>query len=86
MIAIEDSIKSWFENSLDFTEEELVRDLVNIFDYKKKDAIETYRAWRKSYRDPDYKTIESQMTDEERETLKILDECYEKYVKRGNKK
>ena len=82
MTKVEDSIRSWFENSLDFSEKELIRDLVNIFDYKKEKAVEVYRAWRKEYVSPDYKTIESQMSDEEIATLRMLDEGYEKYLRR----
>ena len=47
MTKVEDSIRSWFENSLDFSEKELIRDLVNIFDYKKEKALEVYRDWGK---------------------------------------
>lgn len=82
MTKVEDSIRSWFENSLDFSEKELIRDLVNIFAFKKEKAVEIYRAWRKEYVSPDYKTIESQMSDEEIATLRMLDEGYEKYLRR----
>lgn len=73
---IKDSIRSYLENNLDLERKDIILGLINIFNYAKEKAEEIYSAWRKLYRKSNYKTIENQMSAEDREILKRLDEGY----------
>lgn len=77
---IKDSVRSYLENNLDLDRKDVILGLINIFSYTKEKAQEIYSAWRKLYRRDTYKTIESQMSAEDRSILKMLDEGYRKWL------
>lgn len=81
---IGDNVKSYLENNADSTREELIKGLAAVFDYSNELALRVYKAWRSIYKLDDYKTIESQLTKEEIETLKKLDEIYKEELSRIN--
>ena len=81
---IGDNVKSYLENNADRTKEELIKGLTAVFDYSNELALKIYTIWREVYKLNDYKTIESQLTKEEIETLKKLDEIYREELKRIN--
>lgn len=82
MLEIKDTVKSWLENSLDFSERELIRDLVNLFGLSYNIARKTYKAWKIQYMSNRYITIENSLTDEQRKIVRGLDKGYEEYIKR----
>ncbi|MFR5267183.1 hypothetical protein [Clostridium sp.] len=81
---IGDNVKSYLENNADRTKEELIKGLAAVFDYSNELALRVYKTWRSIYKLDDYKTIESQFTEKEIETLKKLDEIYKEELKRIN--
>lgn len=81
---IGDNVKSYLENNADRTKEELIKGLVAVFDYSNELALRVYKTWRNIYKLDDYKTIESQFTEKEIETLKKLDKIYKEELKRIN--
>ena len=81
---IGDNVKSYLENNADRTKEELIRGLAAVFDYSNELALRVYKTWRSIYKLDDYKTIESQFTEKEIETLKKLDKLYKEELKRIN--
>lgn len=81
---LENNVKSYLENNADRTKEELIRGLAVVFDYSNELALRVYKTWRSIYKLDNYKTIESQFTEKEIETLKKLDEIYKEELKRIN--
>lgn len=81
---IGDNVKSYLENNDDRTKEELIRGLAAVFDYSNELALRVYKAWRSIYKLDDYKTIESQLTEKEIETLKKLDKIYKDELQKIN--
>lgn len=82
MLEVKDTVKSWLENSLDFSERELIRDLMNLFDLSQDVARKTYKAWKRQYMSNGYITIENSLRSEHRAIVRGLDEGHEEYIKR----
>lgn len=82
MLEIKDTVRSWLENSLDFSERELIRDLVNLFNLSHDTARVTYKAWKMQYMSDGYTTIENSLKNEHRMIVRGLDKGHEEYIKR----
>lgn len=81
---LEDNVKCYLESNLNANRKELIKGLAYIFDYSNELALKIYKIWREEYRLNDYKTIESQFSKEEIETLRKLDKIYKEELKRIN--
>lgn len=77
-------MRSYLENNADRTKEELIKGLAAVFDYSNELALRVYKTWRNIYKLDDYKTIESQLTEKEIETLKKLNEIYKEELQKIN--